>query len=250
MRVGELEHKEFLELDPEGAVIRLVGQRVLLLRSSTRSAIGTRSRSRRSTSRSRSASPRTTSRWAGTGPSISRSSTPSAPPTASLTTATRSGSSRRPRSAARSARSISTAPSRSGLTSMEGAAPPMRFSNLSACPRALRSASKLTFPEGGALTLAAPHLTRPSRSQRGCRGSRLQTPGFRKNSSWSLGSGARSLCHPAQDLAPKGLSTINHRREAAPQPTPPRLGSEAQPRWQPLPALLASPKSPRSLGAA
>jgi hypothetical protein len=34
------------------------------------------------------------------------------------------------------------------------------------------------------------NLTRPSRNQRGCRGSRLQTPGFRKSSSWSLGSGA------------------------------------------------------------
>jgi hypothetical protein len=33
-------------------------------------------------------------------------------------------------------------------------------------------------------------LTRHSRSQRGCRGPRPQTPGFRKSSSWSLGSGA------------------------------------------------------------
>jgi hypothetical protein len=40
-------------------------------------------------------------------------------------------------------------------------------------------------------------LTRRSRNQEGCRGSSLQTPGFRKNSSWSLGSGAWSLCHPA-----------------------------------------------------
>jgi hypothetical protein len=51
-------------------------------------------------------------------------------------------------------------------------------------------------------------LTRRSRNQEGCRGSRPQAPGQALRGpgfSWSPGSGAWSLCHPAQDFSPKGL---------------------------------------------